>query len=93
MKFNPTVDITDLKQEVFVTMRLCESICANYGVEIFISYIDGMHDKFAISTKNMNTAMWHICKDIEQFLGTDYIVEDKFTDVKNNSQILIRIER
>ena len=89
MKFSPKVDITGLKQEVFKAMRLCEAICANYNVEMFIPYVSGPQNKFAITTKNMRAHIWHIFEDITEALTGDFVVEDKFENVVNSPQIVV----
>ena len=93
MKFSPKVDVTGLKQELFKAMRLSEAICANYGVEMFIPFISGPQNKFAITTKNMRSHMWNIWEDITDALTGDFVVEDKFTNVDKSPQIIVIMEK
>lgn len=92
MKFSPKVDITGLNQEVFKAMRLCEAICSNYNVEMFITYIGGAQNKFAMTTKNMRAHIWHIFEDIADALTGDFIVENKFENIVNSPQIVVMMD-
>ena len=89
MKFSPKVIITGISQDVFQTIRLCEAICASYRIEIFISYVNGPKGEFAISTSNMRGSMWNIMEDIVHFIDSNFVVQDKFTNVDKSPQILI----
>jgi len=90
MKFNPKVSIVGITQSLFEEMRLCEAICANYGVEMFINYVDGALGKFTVSVKNMRYNQWHILEDMVKFSSGAFEVEDNFSDVEKNGHILVR---
>lgn len=93
MKFSPKVEITDLKQDVFKALRLCEAVCANYNVEMFVPYISGPQNRFALTTKNMRHNAWNIYEDIQENLDEDFVVDDKFTGVDKSPQIIVTMEK